>query len=165
MILQRAQSLKENVKKEYSFDNIISADGKMQDVFKLITKVLDNEITVLIYGESGTGKELIARAIHYNGKRKDKPFIVVNCASIPRELLESELFGHEKGSFTGAHQKKLGKFELANEGTIFLDEVGELEMLLQAKLLRVIQQREFERVGGTELIKTDVELFLLPTGI
>ncbi len=151
-------NLRENVKKEYSFDNIISADGRMQDVFKLVTKVLNNDITVLIYGESGTGKELIARAIHYNGKRKDKPFIVVNCASIPRELLESELFGHERGSFTGAHQKKLGKFELANEGTIFLDEVGELEMLLQAKLLRVIQQKEFERVGGTELIKTDVRI-------
>jgi DNA-binding NtrC family response regulator len=157
-LTKELQILKENVKKDYSFDNIISADGKMQDVFKLVTKVLDNEITVLIYGESGTGKELIARAIHYNGKRKDKPFVVVNCASIPRELLESELFGHEKGSFTGAHQRKLGKFELANEGTIFLDEVGELEMLLQAKLLRVIQQREFERVGGTELIKTDVRI-------
>ncbi len=157
-LTRELQNLKENVKKEYSFDHIVSADGKMQDVFKLVTKVLDNEITVLIYGESGTGKELIARAIHYNGKRKDKPFVVVNCASIPRELLESELFGHERGSFTGAYQKKLGKFELANEGTIFLDEVGELEMLLQAKLLRVIQQREFERVGGTETIKTDVRI-------
>ena len=130
----------------------------MQDVFKLVTKVLHNDITVLIYGESGTGKELIARAIHYNGQRKDKPFVVVNCASIPRELLESELFGHEKGSFTGAHARKLGKFEIAKGGTIFLDEVGELEMLLQAKLLRVIQQKEFERVGGTELIKTDVRI-------
>jgi DNA-binding NtrC family response regulator len=152
------QNLKENVRKEYSFDNIITADGKMQDVFKLVSKVLDNDISVLIYGESGTGKELIARAIHYNGKRKDKPFVVVNCASIPRELLESELFGHEKGSFTGAHQRKLGKFELAKDGTIFLDEVGELEMLLQAKLLRVIQNKEFERVGGTELIKTNVRI-------
>ena len=103
-------------------------------------------------------KELIARAIHYNGQRKDKPFVVVNCASIPRELLESELFGHEKGSFTGAHPRKLGKFEIAKDGTIFLDEVGELEMLLQAKLLRVIQQKEFERVGGTDLIKTDVRI-------
>jgi len=130
----------------------------MQDVFKFVTKVLDNTITVLIYGESGTGKELIARAIHYNGDRKDKPFVVVNCASIPRELLESELFGHEKGSFTGAHQRKIGKFEMAHDGTIFLDEVGELEMLLQAKLLRVIQQKEFERVGGTELIKTNVRI-------
>jgi DNA-binding NtrC family response regulator len=157
-LVKEIQNLKENVKKEYSFDNIISADGKMQDVFKLVSKVLDNDITVLIYGESGTGKELIARAIHYNGQRKDKPFVVVNCASIPRELLESELFGHEKGSFTGAHQRKLGKFELAKDGTIFLDEVGELEMLLQAKLLRVIQQKEFERVGGTELIKTNVRI-------
>lgn len=157
-LTRELKNLKENVKREYSFDNIISSDGKMQDVFKLVTKVLHNDITVLIYGESGTGKELIARAIHYNGQRKDKPFIVVNCASIPRELLESELFGHEKGSFTGAHQRKLGKFELARGGTIFLDEVGELEMLLQAKLLRVIQQKEFERVGGTELIKTDVRI-------
>jgi len=157
-LVKEIQNLKENVKKEYSFDNIISADGKMQDVFKLVSKVLDNDITVLIYGESGTGKELIARAIHYNGRRKDKPFIVVNCASIPRELLESELFGHEKGSFTGAHQRKLGKFEMAKDGTIFLDEVGELEMLLQAKLLRVIQEKEFERVGGNELIKTNVRI-------
>lgn len=157
-LTKELQNLKENVKREYSFDNIITADGKMQDVFRLVSKVLDNDITVLIYGESGTGKELIARAIHYNGIRKDKPFVVVNCASIPRELLESELFGHEKGSFTGAHQRKLGKFELAKDGTIFLDEVGELEMLLQAKLLRVIQQKEFERVGGTELIKTNVRI-------
>jgi len=157
-LTRELQNLKENVKKEYSFDSIISSDGKMQDVFKLVTKVLHNDITVLIYGESGTGKELIARAIHYNGQRKDKPFVVVNCASIPRELLESELFGHEKGSFTGAHARKLGKFEIAKGGTIFLDEVGELEMLLQAKLLRVIQQKEFERVGGTELIKTDVRI-------
>ncbi len=157
-LTKELQNLKENVKKEYSFDNIITADGKMQDVFKLVSKVLNNDITVLIYGDSGTGKELIARAIHYNGIRKDKPFVVVNCASIPRELLESELFGHEKGSFTGAHQRKLGKFELAKDGTIFLDEVGELEMLLQAKLLRVIQEREFERVGGTELIKTNVRI-------
>jgi DNA-binding NtrC family response regulator len=157
-LTRELQNLKDNVKRQYSFDNIISADGKMQDVFKLVTKVLDNDIAVLIYGESGTGKELIARAIHYNGQRKDRPFIVVNCASIPRELLESELFGHERGSFTGAHQRKLGKFEIAKGGTIFLDEIGELEMLLQAKLLRVIQQKEFERVGGTELIKTDVRI-------
>lgn len=157
-LIKELQAIKESVKKEYSFENIVSADGKMQDVFKLVSKVLDNNITVLIYGESGTGKELIARAIHYNGIRKDKPFIVVNCASIPRELLESELFGHEKGSFTGAHQRKLGKFEVANEGTIFLDEIGELEMALQAKLLRVIQEKEFERVGGIELIKSDVRI-------
>jgi DNA-binding NtrC family response regulator len=157
-LTKELESLRENIKKEYSFSNIVSADSRMQDVFKLVTKVLNNDITVLIYGESGTGKELIARAIHYNGNRKDNPFIVVNCASIPRELLESELFGHEKGSFTGAHQRKLGKFEVANGGTIFLDEVGELEMLLQAKLLRVIQEKAFDRVGGTELIKTDVRI-------
>ncbi len=157
-LTREIQSLKETVQREYSFENIITADPKMQDVFRLVTKVMNNTITVLIYGESGTGKELIARAIHYNGDRKDKPFVIVNCASIPRELLESELFGHERGSFTGAHQQKKGKFEIANGGTIFLDEVGELEMLLQAKLLRVIQEKEFERVGGTELIKTDVRI-------
>ena len=157
-LTREIQRLKETVQREYSFENIITADRKMQDVFKLVTKVMNNTITVLIYGESGTGKELIARAIHYNGDRKDKPFVIVNCASIPRELLESELFGHERGSFTGAHQQKKGKFENANGGTIFLDEVGELEMLLQAKLLRVIQEKEFERVGGTELIKTDVRI-------
>jgi len=152
------ESLKEDIHKEYSFDNIISADKKMQEAFKMISKVLDNDITVLITGESGTGKELVARAIHYNGKRKNAPFVVVNCASIPRELLESELFGHEKGSFTGAHQRKIGKFELAKGGTIFLDEIGEMEMSLQAKILRVIQQKEFERVGGNEVIKTDVRI-------
>lgn len=157
-LTKEIENLRENIKKEYSFSNIVSADSRMQDVFKLVTKVLNNDITVLIYGESGTGKELIARAIHYNGNRKNAPFVVVNCASIPRELLESELFGHEKGSFTGAHQRKLGKFEVANGGTIFLDEVGELEMLLQAKLLRVIQEKAFDRVGGTELIKTDVRI-------
>jgi two-component system, NtrC family, response regulator AtoC len=157
-LIKELTHLKEEQKNRFSFDNIVSADGKMQDVFKLVSKVLNNDITVLIHGESGTGKELIARAVHYNGRRKEKPFIVVNCASIPRELLESELFGHERGSFTGAHQRKLGKFELANEGTLFLDEVGELEMLLQAKLLRVIQEKSIERVGGTELIKTDVRI-------
>jgi DNA-binding NtrC family response regulator len=130
----------------------------MQEAFKMVSKVLDNDITVLIEGESGTGKELIARAIHFNGKRKAAPFVVVNCASIPRELLESELFGHEKGAFTGAHVRKIGKFELAKGGTIFLDEIGEMEMALQAKILRVIQQKEFERVGGNEVIKTDVRI-------
>ena len=152
------EKVRENVTQTYSFSNIISADGKMQDVFKMVTKVLDNDITVLIHGESGTGKELIAKAIHYNGIRKSYPFVVVNCASIPRDLMESELFGHEKGSFTGAHQRKMGKFELANKGTIFLDEVGEMDISLQSKLLRVIQQKEFERVGGTETIKCDVRI-------
>jgi DNA-binding NtrC family response regulator len=151
-------SLNEIIQQKYSFDNIISADDKMQNSFRMVSKVLDNDITVLITGESGTGKELVARAIHYNGKRKSAPFVVVNCASIPRELLESELFGHEKGSFTGAHQRKIGKFELARGGTIFLDEIGEMEMSLQAKILRVIQQKEFERIGGNEVIKSDVRI-------
>jgi len=157
-LVKELETLRESVKKEYSFNNVISADKKMQEVLKMVTKVLDNDITVLINGESGTGKEVIARAIHFNGIRKDKPFVVVNCASIPRELLESELFGHEKGSFTGAYQRKIGKFEVGKDGTIFLDEVGELHMALQAKLLRVIQNKEFERVGGTEVIKTDVRI-------
>lgn len=152
------EKVRENVTQTYSFSNIISADGKMQDVFKMVSKVLNNDITVLIHGESGTGKELIAKAIHYNGIRKSNPFVVVNCASIPRDLMESELFGHEKGSFTGAHQRKMGKFELANRGTLFLDEVGELDISLQSKLLRAIQQKEFERVGGTETIKCDVRI-------
>ena len=152
------ENLKENLQKEYSFENIISADKKMQEAFKMVSKVLNNDITVLIQGESGTGKELVARAIHFSGLRKSSPFVVVNCASIPRELLESELFGHEKGSFTGAHQRKIGKFELARGGTIFLDEIGEMEMSLQAKILRVIQLKEFERIGGNEVIKSDVRI-------
>jgi two-component system, NtrC family, response regulator AtoC len=155
---REVEKLKENLQREFSFEHIISADKKMQEAFRMISKVLDNDITVLITGESGTGKELVARAIHYNGKRKNAPFVVVNCASIPRELLESELFGHEKGAFTGAHQRKIGKFELAKGGSIFLDEIGEMEMSLQAKILRVIQQKEFDRVGGNEIIKTDVRI-------
>lgn len=152
------ESLRENVKREYRFENIVSVDGTMQEIFKLMTKVMNTDITVLIHGESGTGKELIAKAIHFNGSRKDKPFVVINCASIPRELLESELFGHEKGAFTGAYQRKAGKFEIANGGTLFLDEIGEFEMSLQAKLLRAIQERSFERIGGNETIKTDVRI-------
>ncbi len=155
---KKLKSIQEDLISKYSFDNIVSADERMHEVFELVSKVLDNDITVLIHGESGTGKELIARAIHFNGARKENPFVVVNCASIPRELLESELFGHEKGAFTGAHQRKIGKFELANGGTLFLDEIGEMEMSLQAKILRIIQEKEFERVGGNELIKTDVRI-------
>ncbi len=155
---RKVEELENNIKTEYSFDNIISIDNKMQHVFKMVNKVLDNDVTVLIHGESGTGKELIARAIHYNGIRKNAPFVVVNCASIPRELLESELFGHEKGSFTGAYQKKIGKFEHADAGTLFLDEIGEMEMSLQAKILRVIQEKTFERVGGNEQIQSDVRI-------
>ncbi len=150
--------LREAVGKPVHFDNIISDNGAMQEVFKLVHKVKDNDICVLILGESGTGKELIARAIHYNGSRQKKPFVVVNCASIPHDLLESELFGHEKGSFTGAHQRRIGKFEQAQRGTLFLDEIGELDLSLQSKLLRVIQSKEFERVGGNDTLTTDVRL-------
>lgn len=150
--------LREAMGKPVHFDNIISDNGAMQEVFKLVQKVMDNDICVLVLGESGTGKELIARAIHYNGNRQKEPFVVVNCASIPHDLLESELFGHEKGSFTGAHQRRIGKFEQAQGGTLFLDEIGELDLSLQAKLLRVIQSKQFERVGGNETLTTNVRL-------
>jgi two-component system response regulator AtoC len=150
--------LRDTVKRQVHFDNIVSQSGEMQDVFRLVHKVKDKNISVLILGESGTGKELIARAMHFNGKRKNGPFVVVNCASIPRDLLESEMFGHEKGAFTGATQRRIGKFEQAHGGTIFLDEVGELDFDLQAKLLRVIESNQFERVGGSETITTDARL-------
>ena len=150
--------LRESIGQKVHFENIIAQSGEMHDVFNLVNKVKDNDIPVVVLGESGTGKELVARAIHFNGRRKNGPFVVVNCASIPRDLLESELFGHEKGSFTGAVQRRIGKFEQAHGGTIFLDEIGELDLSLQAKLLRVIQQKQFERVGGNELIATDARL-------
>jgi two-component system response regulator AtoC len=157
-LAREVQRLREAMEKPAHFDNIVSHSGAMQEVFKLVHKVKDSDICVLVLGESGTGKELIARAIHYNGKRKNEPFVVVNCASIPKDLLESELFGHEKGSFTGAYQRRIGKFEQANGGTIFLDEIGELDLSLQAKLLRVIQTKQFERVGGNETLTSDVRV-------
>jgi two-component system, NtrC family, response regulator AtoC len=150
--------LREAVTHSGHFANIVTHDGRMHDILAHVQRVSDSDIAVLIQGESGTGKELIARAVHFNGKRKDGPFVVVNCASIPRELLESEMFGHEKGAFTGAIGRKIGKFEQANMGTIFLDEIGEMDMSLQAKLLRVIQQREFDRVGGTATVRVDARI-------
>ncbi len=155
MTLELAE-LREKVRKASSFDRLIGRSEEMRKVFHLLERTLYNDINVLILGESGTGKELVAKAIHHYGTRGAKPFVVVNCAAIPRELVESELFGHEKGAFTGAIQRKLGKFELANTGTIFLDEIGDLEFSTQAKLLRVLQEREFERVGGTNQIPVDV---------
>jgi two-component system response regulator AtoC len=152
------QRLRERVDQPVQFDQIVAASGEMREVFKLVHKIKDNDIPVLILGESGTGKELIARAIHDNGHRKSGPFVVVNCASIPHDLLESELFGHERGAFTGAIQRRIGRFEAARGGTIFLDEIGELDISLQAKLLRVIQTKRFERVGGNETIETDARL-------
>lgn len=157
-LAREVSRLREAVGKPVHFDNIISDNGAMQEVFKLVQKVKDSDISVLVLGESGTGKELIARAIHYNGNRKEGPFTVVNCASIPKDLLESELFGHEKGSFTGAYQRRIGKFEQAHGGTLFLDEIGELDLSLQAKLLRVIQSKQFERVGGNETLTSDVRV-------
>ncbi|MGQ9812987.1 MAG: sigma-54 interaction domain-containing protein [Dissulfurimicrobium sp.] len=140
------------------FDYIIGKSPAMKKVFSLIEKVANTDSTVLITGESGTGKELIAHAIHKAGNRSDKPFIPVNCAAIPEELLESELFGHEKGAFTHAIRTRIGRFELANHGTIFLDEIGEMAPNLQVKLLRVLQERRFERVGGTKTIDVDVRV-------
>src|SRR5215470_12162276 len=151
-------SLRRQLKAKYKFDNIVSDNEKMQAIFTQIEKVADTDSTILIYGESGTGKELIARALHYNSYRQDKPLVPINCGAIPEELLESELFGHEKGAFTGATAQRLGRFELAHGGTIFLDEVGELPMETQVALLRVLQEREFERIGGTRTIKVDVRI-------
>ncbi len=157
-ISQEVSQLKERMQRDVQFENIVSASGEMQEVFRLVNKVKNSEIPVLVMGESGTGKELISQAIHFNSSRKDAPFVVVNCASIPHELLESELFGHEKGAFTGAYQRRIGRFEQAHLGTIFLDEIGEMDLGLQAKLLRVIQTKEFQRVGGNETITSDVRL-------
>jgi two-component system response regulator AtoC len=155
---REVKNLHESVETRLHFDNIVSQSGEMQDVFKLVDKVTHIDIPVLILGESGTGKELIARAIHYNSTRRSGPFVVVNCASIPHDLLESELFGHERGAFTGAIQRRIGKFEQATGGTIFLDEIGELDHSLQAKILRVIQEKQFDRVGGNETLSTDARL-------
>ena len=154
---QEIDTLRLELKDKYQFGNIIGQSGVMQEVFRALEKVVDSNVTVLIQGESGTGKELIARAIHYHSKgRSHKPFVAVNCSALPESLLESELFGHERGSFTGATGRRIGKFEVANGGTIFLDEIGLMTQATQAKVLRVLQEREFERVGGNELVKVDV---------
>lgn len=150
--------LKRQLKQQFDFGGLIGSSLEMQKVFDLIKKIADTDSTVLIYGESGTGKELVAKVIHYNSQRAQKPFIPLNCAAIPKDLLESELFGHEKGAFTGAVSTRIGRFELANGGTIFLDEIGELHPSLQVKLLRVLQEREFERVGSTKTLKVDVRI-------
>jgi two-component system response regulator AtoC len=156
-MLQRPE-LKDIKKDQVKTDIMIGRSTVMQNIYKTIGRIANSNATVLIRGESGTGKELVARAIHFNSIRKDKNFVKINCASIPENLLESELFGHEKGAFTGAVTAKQGKFELAHQGTIFLDEIGEMSLATQAKLLRVLQEREFERVGGTETIRVDVRI-------
>jgi len=151
-------SLKRQLKQRYDYQGLIGSSPQMQKVYGLIKKVSDTDATILIEGESGTGKELIAKTIHFNSSRAQNPFIPFNCAAIPKDLLESELFGHERGAFTGAINTRIGRFERANEGTILLDEIGELHPSFQVKLLRVLQEREFERVGGSKTIKVDVRI-------
>ena len=150
--------LKRTLNQRYGYENLIGNSEGIQMVCSLIEKVAETDSTILILGESGTGKELVARTIHYNSPRKNKPLIPINCGAIPETLLESELFGHEKGAFTGASTTRIGRFELADGGTIFLDEIGDMSPTLQVKLLRVLQQREFERVGGVRTIKVDVRI-------
>jgi len=150
--------LREEIDKSCGFGNIVGKSKVMEDVFKIVRQIADSKSTVLIMGESGTGKELISRAIHYNSNRRNFPFVTINCAAIPETLIESELFGHEKGAFTNAIEKKLGRFEVAHEGTLFLDEIGELSLATQAKILRFLEEKEFNRVGGSKTIKVDVRL-------
>ncbi|MDA8168162.1 MAG: sigma-54 dependent transcriptional regulator [Nitrospiraceae bacterium] len=150
--------LKKQLKSKYKFNGLIGDSPGMQRVYEMIEKIADIDSTVIITGESGTGKEQVAKTIHYNSSRLEQPFVPINCAAIPKDLMESELFGHEKGAFTGALNTRLGRFELASNGTLFLDEIGELDLSLQVKLLRVIQEKEFERVGGSKTIKVDVRI-------
>jgi DNA-binding NtrC family response regulator len=152
------RALVEEVEKKSLFSNIIGKSESMQKIFELVSQVAPTKASVLITGESGVGKELIADAIHYNSPRKDKPFIKVHCAALSESLLESELFGHERGAFTGAIEKKRGRFELAHNGTIFLDEIGEINQNIQIKILRVLQEKKFERVGGEETIEVNVRI-------
>jgi two-component system, NtrC family, response regulator len=155
-VVKDNQRLRNAVESQYSFGNIIGKSKPMQDVYDIIRKVAPSNATVLIEGESGTGKELVAKSIHFNSPRRDKPFIAVNCSALAESLLESELFGHEKGAFTGAAGMKKGRFEVSEGGTLFLDEIGELSINLQVKLLRVIQERVFERVGGTKPVSVNI---------
>ena len=168
LVLERAKELKalraENMllrsqlQERYRFDKIIGQSSPMHALYRMIQRVSKTDSTVLIQGDSGTGKELIANAIHFNSERKDKPFIPINCGAIPEELMESELFGHEKGAFTGALKERRGRFELAHGGTIFLDEIGEMSPKLQVKLLRFLQERKFERIGSSRTIEVDVRV-------
>jgi len=157
-LLAENTELKQELRSRYKFDEIVGSSGKMHDVYKVIERVANSNATILVRGESGTGKELVARAIHYNSSRAAKPFIAVSCAALPETLLESELFGHEKGAFTGAVGQKAGRFELANQGTLFLDEIAEVSLSMQVKLLRVLQERKFERIGGTKTLSMDVRM-------
>jgi len=157
-VVKENRRLRDAVESQYRFGNFIGKSKPIRDVFEMIRKVAPSNATVLVEGESGTGKELVANSIHFNSSRRDKPFIAVNCSALAENLLESELFGHEKGAFTGAVAKKKGRFELADSGTLFLDEIGELSQNLQVKLLRVLQEKTFERVGGTRPIVVDIRV-------
>jgi DNA-binding NtrC family response regulator len=157
-IIQENRSLKQQIQEKYSFDQLVGTSEQMEDLFAIIRKVAPTDSTVLIYGESGTGKELVARAIHYNSRRRDRAFEPVNCAALPESLLESELFGHVKGAFTGAYVDKEGVFSAADKGTIFLDEISAMGMPMQSKLLRVLQEKEIKRVGDTKQRKVDVRV-------
>ena len=158
---QRISSLEDQISKKYEFRNLIKGDSQaINEVFRMIDKATKTNITVSISGETGTGKELVAKAIHFNSKRRNKPFIAVNVTAIPRELIESEMFGHEKGSFTGANNQRVGRFEEANQGTIFLDEIGDMDLNMQAKLLRVLQEEEVVRVGSNTAHKLDVRVIV-----
>ncbi len=157
-LIEENLSLRQKLEDRYRFENIIAKSSKMQRVIEVIKVVAKSNVTILITGESGTGKELVARAIHSQSDRSSKPFVAVSCAALPESLLESELFGHEKGSFTGAYAQKKGKFEFANGGTLFLDEIGEMSANIQVHLLRVLEEKEFTRVGGNEPIKVDVRV-------
>ena len=158
-IAGQVTSLKQELKDRYQVEkNIVGNSSAMQEVYKTIGKVAVSDVTILIQGESGTGKELVARAVHFNSERLGKPFVAINCAAIPRDLLESELFGSEKGAFTGAGERKQGKFEQANHGTLFLDEIGDMPLDLQAKILRVLQEQEVTRIGGSQNIPVDVRI-------
>jgi len=157
-VVKENRRLRNAVELQYQFGNIIAKSKAMRDVFQLIQKVAPSSATVLIEGESGTGKELVAKSIHFNSPRRDNPFVAVNCSALAESLLESELFGHERGAFTGAVSSKKGRFELAHGGTLFLDEIGELSANLQVKLLRVLQEKSFERVGGVRSIAVDIRV-------
>ncbi len=158
ILIEENASLKAKLHHVHSGHFIIGNSKPMQEVFSMIDKIASSTVTALLLGESGTGKELVAKAIHEGGRRKDNPFIKVNCAALPETLLESELFGHERGAFTGAHAQRPGRFELADQGTIFLDEIGEMPLPLQAKMLRVLQEKQFERIGGSKTYTVDVRI-------
>ncbi|GIW43767.1 MAG: acetoacetate metabolism regulatory protein AtoC [Candidatus Binatia bacterium] len=157
-LVEEVEHLRSEVGQRYSFENIIARSSKMQEILRTVARVAPLKTTVLITGESGTGKELIAKALHYHSPRAHRPLVTLNCAAIPENLLESELFGHERGAFTDAHARKLGQFEFADQGTIFLDEIGEMHPSIQAKILRVLEQGEFLRVGGNQPIRVDVRV-------